>query len=321
MRISATAVFLLTATLAVAVPSQGAGTTAIDTLYQAQGGSAGALGAVRDKERCGLRAGGCFRAYEHGSVYWSPQTGAQPVQDPLAATWHRLSAQDGALGYPVRAMGCSHGTCSQDFERGSLAWTADTGTVASQDTDDPASIFVLVNKQHALAPADYRPEDLVSVDGSSLRAEAAEAFGAMQAAAAKEGVGLKMVSAFRSFDTQSSLYRGYVEQHGSEQADTFSARPGFSEHQTGLALDIADAGGTCTLQACFESTAAGTWAASNASDYGFIIRYPAGSEAVTGYSYEPWHLRYVGVSAASALRTDGIATWEEFLSLPPAPGY
>ena len=108
------------------------------------------------------------------------------------------------------------------------------------------------------------------------------------------------VSGYRSYSQQASLYDSYVRQYGQATADTLAARPGFSEHQTGLAMDIGNASGVCALQACFATTPAGKWAAANAATYGFIIRYPAGAEAVTGYTYEPWHLRYVGRDLARA---------------------
>ena len=102
------------------------------------------------------------------------------------------------------------------------------------------------------------------------------------------------ISGYRSYSQQASLYDSYVRQYGQATADTIAARPGYSEHQTGLAMDIGNASGICALQACFATMPAGKRAADHAAEHGFIIRYPAGSEATTGYTYEPWHLRYVG---------------------------
>ncbi len=93
------------------------------------------------------------------------------------------------------------------------------------------------------------------------------------------------------------------------------ARPGYSEHQTGLAADVSRADGACELKACFSQTAEGQWLATRAWDYGFILRYPEGKEMATGYEYEPWHIRYVGVELARAVRDSG-QTLEEFARLP-----
>ena len=319
--LAATAVFLLVSTAVAGVPSRGAGPTAIDAAHTALGGNRGGLGAAQDRERCGLRAGGCFRTYEYGVIYWSARSGAQPVWGYLGAAWDASAAQNGALGYPLGAPACAQGTCSQDFERGSISWTAAAGAQVLKDIDNPASLHAVVNKQRPLAPASYHPDDLVAVGGYVLRAEAAAAFAGMQAAAAGQGVEVRIQSAYRSFDMQSGLYGGYVQQYGADVADTFSARPGHSEHQTGAALDIADGSGACTLQSCFSTTPAGSWAAENAHLFGFIVRYPGGADAVTGYSYEPWHLRYVGAATAAAMQAAGVATLEEFMALPPAPDY
>ncbi|PVZ58492.1 D-alanyl-D-alanine carboxypeptidase [Arthrobacter sp. H-02-3] len=127
------------------------------------------------------------------------------------------------------------------------------------------------------------------------------------------------ISGYRSFSQQASLYNSYVSQYGQATADTLAARAGYSEHQTGLAMDIGNASGTCALQACFANTPAGQWAAKNCRDYGFIIRYPAGAEATTGYTYEPWHLRYVGKNVA--LDMSSTETLEDYFGLEAAPDY
>jgi D-alanyl-D-alanine carboxypeptidase len=99
-----------------------------------------------------------------------------------------------------------------------------------------------------------------------------------------------------------------------------AARPGYSEHQTGLAVDFA-ARGVSTLQVSFAKTKAGIWLAANAYRYGFVLRYPSGKTAITGYSFEPWHFRYVGVEVATAMHDQNIQTLEEFYALPAAPSY
>lgn len=187
------------------------------------------------------------------------------------------------------------------------------------DFDSPHSIGIVVNKDRPLA-ADYVPQDLIDAAGVPLRAEAGEAFLQMSADAAAAGVAISAVSGFRPASQQADLHSSYADRYGDLTAESLSARPGHSEHQTGLAVDIANPDGACSLQSCFDGTAAGSWAAANAHLYGFVVRYPAGAEAITGYSYEPWHLRYVGVDSAHRIVDAGI-TLEEFADLPAAPGY
>ena len=201
---------------------------------------------------------------------------------------------------------------------------------AGEDHTDPASIAVVVNKARPLNPLDYHPGDLrqpavaLGTGGESalLRDAVATATEDMFNAAAADGAFMIMISGFRSYATQASTYNHWVRQHGSEAAaDMISARPGYSEHQTGLSLDIGDATGVCNLQQCFADTAAGNWAAHNAARFGFIIRYRPGSEAMTGYSPEPWHLRYVGKKVAADMAKRGIETLEEYFGLPGAARY
>ncbi|MER1996023.1 MAG: M15 family metallopeptidase [Arthrobacter sp.] len=191
---------------------------------------------------------------------------------------------------------------------------------AALDFDSPGSIAVVVNKDRPLADPAYVPEDLHDGGGVLLRPEAAAAYGRLSADAAAAGVGITAVSGFRTADEQARIHASYSASYGNDRADGISARPGHSEHQTGLAVDISNADGTCALEACFEATPAGAWAAENAHRYGFVIRYPAGREAVTGFAYEPWHLRFVGSEIAAELHKTG-KTLEEFAGLPAAPDY
>ncbi|AIY01682.1 carboxypeptidase [Arthrobacter sp. PAMC 25486] len=198
------------------------------------------------------------------------------------------------------------------------------------DINNPASPLVLVNKHRPLVPVDYAPADLVppavpsgSAEPVLVRAEAASALESMFAAATTEGVSINVKSSYRSYETQVSVYYGYVAEKGVAAADTTSARPGFSEHQTGLAVDIGDAtaGTLCDFNSCFADTAAAQWVALHGADYGFVVRYVPGEEAVTGYLAEPWHLRFVGEAAAQDMAVRGIHSYEEYLGLPGAPGY
>ncbi|GLB67125.1 M15 family metallopeptidase [Arthrobacter mangrovi] len=195
--------------------------------------------------------------------------------------------------------------------------------------DDPARIDVVVNKQRPLQPRDYFPADLATPaltagpggDGTQLRAAAAEAAERMFAAAAADGAPMTVLSGFRSYETQVSTYQHWVDVNGKAGADRVSARPGFSEHQTGLSLDIGDSSGSCRLEACFADTPAGAWAARNAHRFGFVVRYQPGQESVTGYSPEPWHLRYIGTRDAGAMFGSGTKALETYYGLPPAPDY
>jgi D-alanyl-D-alanine carboxypeptidase len=161
-------------------------------------------------------------------------------------------------------------------------------------------LWILVDKEHSLA-ADYEPEDLVELTNSSyrvnraglmLRRAAAVSLEAMGAAARNEGLTLLASSAYRSYDHQAQVYERNVRQMGQEAADRVSARPGHSQHQLGLALDF----GSITDE--FAQTPEGIWLAANASRFGWSLSYPEGYEEITGYRWESWHYRYVGIELA-----------------------
>jgi D-alanyl-D-alanine carboxypeptidase len=201
---------------------------------------------------------------------------------------------------------------------------------AALSIDDPASLWVVVNKLRPLNPINYQPADLVDdVNVPQLRAEASAAVVAMfdQFQAETTGLQMQSESAFRSYDTQAGLYCGYAARCGQESADQFSARPGHSEHQTGLAIDIAALPDNCPLQecsddpTCFVNSSQGQWLATNAFKWGFVLRYPSDKTPVTGYEFEPWHYRYVGLALATEMHRTGITTLEEFFELPAAPTY
>lgn len=196
----------------------------------------------------------------------------------------------------------------------------------ANSVDDPMSIWVVSNKLRPLNPVDFEPSDLSMPAGvenefsQPLREQAARAAEALAGAAAEAGVPVRIISAYRDYGTQVNLYNSYVARDGQAAADTYSARPGHSEHQTGLVIDLDDHG-DCYLMACFGDTAAGKWLAEHAAEYGFIVRYPEGKESVTGFTPEPWHFRYVGPELAAEMRDSGVVTLEEFFDLPAAPGY
>lgn len=196
---------------------------------------------------------------------------------------------------------------------------------------DPASIWAAVNKQRPLNPRDYVPNDLqtpnvalrlpAASSSMKLRAEAAQGLEKLFSAAERNGTPLRLSSAYRSYVYQVSLYSGYVEKEGQGAADAESARPGYSEHQTGLAADVGNLDGACEVERCFGDSPTGKWVAAHAYTYGFIVRYPPGLRSVTGYEYEPWHLRYVGVDLATEMHKTGTQTLEQFFGLESAPDY
>lgn len=202
-----------------------------------------------------------------------------------------------------------------------------TFDTAQYSIDDPTSIWVVVNKMRPLNPTTYVPGDLVQANIPAtqdmlMRAETAAAAEAMFAAALSEaGLTLRLESAYRSFDSQTRIYNGFVNSLGQAGADLTSARPGHSEHQTGFAIDIGASPASCSLDQCFADTAHGQWLAANAYRFGFTLRYQNGKTATTGYEFEPWHYRYVGLDLAAELHAHGNPTLEEFFGLPPAPTY
>lgn len=185
-----------------------------------------------------------------------------------------------------------------------------TRYVDVKDADLSYGVLAMVNKFNYLG--EYEPDDLVRLgEGYSnstapmLRREVAEAFVKMADAARSEGLVLMNISGYRSYSLQEWLYNNYAAQDGYELADTYSSRPGYSEHQAGLATDIN------SVEVSFANTAEFRWLKDHAAEYGFILRYPDGLEYITGFSYEPWHYRYVGVEAAQQIVSEGL-TFDEY---------
>lgn len=156
---------------------------------------------------------------------------------------------------------------------------------------------LIVNKSYPL-PVNYNP--------GGLTAQTQTAFNNMRNAAAKDGISLWVASGFRSYYTQQYLYNNYVARDGKAAADRYSARPGYSEHQTGLAIDV---NGSSSY---FDGSREAKWLEQHCADYGFIIRYPRNKEYITGYMYESWHVRYVGKDLAKTLTKNGETIEEHF---------
>lgn len=195
----------------------------------------------------------------------------------------------------------------------------DPSTTVPLDTI-PSSYTALVNRDYPL-PSDYIPNDLVEPnvrfssethdDKRKMRKVAASALEKMFRAAEKKHIILYGVSGYRSYERQKSIYNRNVSLHGKKATDTLSAKPGSSEHQTGLTIDVSASVVNCLLTQRLAATKEGKWLAKNAHKYGFIIRYPEGKSKITGYSYEPWHIRYVGTTVAAYLYSKKI-TLEEY---------
>jgi D-alanyl-D-alanine carboxypeptidase len=198
---------------------------------------------------------------------------------------------------------------------------------SAHSTTDPASPWVVVNKARPLTPIDYAPTDLTypdvpNINHQPMRQETAAALVAMfQAGRSEAGLTFPLQSAYRSFESQTRVYDDDKAQHGEAYADTDTARPGHSEHQTGFAVDISAVPASCSLDACFGDTPHGRWLAANAWRFGFLLRYPADKVPVTGFTYEPWHFRYVGVPLSTQLHTTGVTTLEEFFGVPGGTVY
>lgn len=186
---------------------------------------------------------------------------------------------------------------------------------SSADINSTDSITKLVNKNHSIS-SNYRPADLVTVDlpstrDTQLRSVAIAGLTNLFEAAEAAGYELFCCSGYRSYETQTELYAWNVETYGLDGAELVSARPGMSEHQLGLAMDVTSASVEFDLLESFGSTPEGQFIKENAHKFGFIVRYPQGKTDITGYAYEPWHLRYLGIDVATDIYKSG-KTMEEY---------
>ncbi len=196
--------------------------------------------------------------------------------------------------------------------------------------DSSTSPWLVINKQRPLEPIDYAPQ--LAAPNVPLRLPATNpemqvsgqivpAVQQLFAAAKQAGFDLMVASGYRSYSQQVAVYNAEVGRNGQDVADRESARPGHSEHQTGLAVDVEPSDRRCEVQVCFGDLPEGKWVAAHAHTYGFIIRYMPGTEAVTGYTYEPWHLRYVGAELAAEIYEQDNPPLETFFGLDVAPDY
>lgn len=234
--------------------------------------------------------------------------------DDKSEIWSSSNSQVATVDNKGNITGISEGTCivtvkakanTSVYAEISVTVTAkkETSSNSTNGVTEPTYIegVLIANKTYAL-PSDYNPYN------GDIAPEVQEAFNKMQKDAATEGLNLYISSGFRSYDYQAGLYERYASRDGYDMADTYSARAGHSEHQTGLAFDLN------TIDDSFANTCEGIWVAENSYKYGFIIRFPKGKEDKTGYQYEPWHLRYLGVDLATKVYNSGLCL-EEYLGI------
>lgn len=196
-------------------------------------------------------------------------------------------------------------------------------------TRAPEDLLRFAGKEFEPLPADYTPPDLVPLPaqlsvpaGLPLRAAAAQSYEAMWQAARTDGVDFVAVSTYRSYSDQVQVYASEVATFGQAKADSESAQPGRSEHQLGLAIDLSTPAFGFALDENFARSPEGQWIAQHSADYGFVISYPEGKDAITGYRFEPWHIRYVGSDAARAIvasgatSTEALESWRQITAGP-----
>ena len=193
---------------------------------------------------------------------------------------------------------------------------ADPVAALKENYDADSSLWHVVSKDFPLADAHYRPTNVQlaavasrtdkSADERSLRADVMPDLEKMFADAQAAGHDLLIGSGFRSYEQQNIYFSNYSRINGEAEANKYSARPGQSEHQTGLSLDISTVSRACYLEECFAQTPAGMWLAEHSTEYGFILRYPVDKVEITKYIFEPWHFRYVGKDFAKAIKQSGL---------------
>jgi D-alanyl-D-alanine carboxypeptidase len=229
-----------------------------------------------------------------------------------------------ALVFPGTASSAVTTGTSTDVPRGTSEverTTTDVPRIPIYDIDSAKSLQVVVNKQRPLNPVEYLPRGKVQIGYSYVAKPAADAYFLLKAAVAKAKLGTLCInSGYRSFSSQTLIHDAKVALLGKTGGEKLAARPGYSEHQTGLAMDVSTTQLGCRIGS-FGASKASKWIAANAWQYGFVVRYPNGKTAITGYVWEPWHLRFVGLELAADMKAKNTATLEEYFALPAAPKY
>ncbi len=254
-----------------------------------------------------------------GLLYLIVSGGTEKIRSTIANSNASASSSAEVTAAPaVSVSPAASSTSSPDSTASATAAaTASPESTTVPDTGTNTSILKIVNKTHMIE-ASYVPANLVQPNvpmnnTQLLRPEAASALEKMFAAAEKDGVSLYFVSGYRSYEDQLSLYNYYVDQYGSDFADSIDCFPGASEHQIGLSVDLGASSRACELDNCFQTTDAYAWLAKHAPEYGYILRYPQGGESSTGISSSPWAFRYVGDEAVKISQSG--KTLEEYFDL------
>jgi D-alanyl-D-alanine carboxypeptidase len=281
---------------------------------------AGSAGAAPQQETAPTRAADAAPTAEP-SEQADPMKAADPTNEPDTPFCDddvRAAIDSGDAEAVVIAAGGG-----EAFRDGVVSGEAD----ACIALDHPAWAWVVVNKQRPIEPIDFAPETVApatfSPIGATMTPAAASALDDLAAAVEAAGQGqIGLFSGYRDYESQVVAHDSLVAEMGQDAAEQTSARPGYSEHQLGLAADLV----ACDGQACgtiydFGSTSQGQWVDENAWKYGFIVRYGEHGTDTTGYEAEPWHLRYVGAELAAAYVEGGYDTYEDFWGLPASPGY
>ncbi|PRY18619.1 M15 family metallopeptidase [Kineococcus rhizosphaerae] len=232
----------------------------------------------------------------------------------LSTTDRTVAAVDPAVHDPVAAV-------AAPAPASTSTPSAAPPVVPGPSTTEAGSPWVVVNKQHALDPLEYAPA-LAVVGGKEVAASIAGDLRALLDAARADGVSLSITSGYRSYARQKSVHDSSVRRNGLETAESLSARPGYSEHQTGLAIDFGGSSAPgCQLENCFGRTRESVWLRANAGRFGFLQRYPEGKTGITGYDPEPWHWRWVGTDLLARMAERRVTTLEEFFGISGGTAY
>lgn len=249
-----------------------------------------------------LSVGGCFRP-EPPEILPLDETSAQTTATTFPETTAETIASTEATNAETDPPETGATTTETTVTETDPPESAAEPTIETIDGMTYVNGILIVNKTYPL-PKNYAP---------GMDETAYEYLSKMFTDAKTAGLTLRVASSYRSYVDQYIIYNDYVARDGQAAADTYSARPGHSEHQSGLAFDLkSPAYDGLTLT--FADTPEGIWVAEHCHEYGFIIRYPKGKEEITGYMYEPWHIRYLGVDTATEVFESGLCL-EEFLSI------